>query len=121
MLAAPYSFAAVNAAFVYTYCTCYQRVEVEEYGGTIELLKDGFMTSFALFLVSLDPIYTPLVSCVLTLKCFPVSGELDNNLHRITSRHNSLRLALHASLTSVYIYIAHLYHSLTHTISVYVQ
>ena len=68
MLAAPYSFAAVNAAFVYTYCTCYQKVEVEEYGGTIELLKDGFMTSFALFLVSLDPIHTPLVSCVLTLK-----------------------------------------------------
>lgn len=46
------SFLAVNVCVVYGYCILYQRVEEEEYGGTWELLKEGFMTSFALFLVS---------------------------------------------------------------------
>ena len=48
-----FSFLAVNGAFVYGYCMLYQRVDEEEYGGIWELLKEGFMTSFALFLVSL--------------------------------------------------------------------
>ena len=37
---------------MYGYSTFYQRVEADAYGGTWELLKEGFMTSFALFLVS---------------------------------------------------------------------
>lgn len=38
---------------MYSYFTFYQGVEPDEYGGIWELLKEGFMTSFALFLVSL--------------------------------------------------------------------
>ncbi|CAI8010276.1 Respirasome Complex Assembly Factor 1 [Geodia barretti] len=52
-------FLAVNGGAVYSYCALYQRVEEEEYGGIWELLKEGFMTSFALFLVSsLNFLYT---------------------------------------------------------------
>ena len=43
---------------MYGYCILYQRVEEEEYGGTWELLKEGFMTSFALFLVSQSFVYS---------------------------------------------------------------
>ena len=45
-------FLAVNAGVVYAYFAFYQHVEEEEFGGTWELLKEGFITSFALFLVS---------------------------------------------------------------------
>jgi hypothetical protein len=33
------------------YFSSFQQVDEEEYGGTWELTKEGFMTSFALFLV----------------------------------------------------------------------
>lgn len=42
----------MNAGVVYGYFALYQRVEDEEFGGAWELLKEGFVTSFALFLVS---------------------------------------------------------------------
>ena len=42
----------MNAGVVYGYFAFYQRVEDEEFGGVWELLKEGFVTSFALFLVS---------------------------------------------------------------------
>ena len=42
----------MNAGVVYAYFAFYQHVEEEEFGGTWELLKEGFITSFALFLVS---------------------------------------------------------------------
>lgn len=45
-------FALVNAGIVYMYCTSFQKVDEEEYGGAWELTKEGFMTSFAGFLVS---------------------------------------------------------------------
>ena len=46
-------FLAVSAGAVYSYFALYQGVEEEDYGGAWELLKEGFMTSFAVFLVSL--------------------------------------------------------------------
>ena len=61
-LATPLSFLAVNGGAVYGYSALYQRVEEEEYGGIWELLKEGFMTSFALFLVS--SLCTPLMLTV---------------------------------------------------------
>jgi len=36
---------------VYIYCTSFQSIDEEEYGGVWELTKEGFMTSFAGFLV----------------------------------------------------------------------
>lgn len=44
-------FALVNAGILYIYCTSFQKVDEEEYGGAWELTKEG-MTSFAGFLVS---------------------------------------------------------------------
>ena len=44
-------FFAVNISVVYAYHSFYQRVDAEEYGGTWELIKEGIMGSFALFLV----------------------------------------------------------------------
>ena len=43
----------MNAGVVYVYFALYQHVDEDEYGGTWELLKEGFMTSYALFLVSI--------------------------------------------------------------------
>lgn len=42
----------MNAGILYIYCTSFQKVDEEEYGGAWELTKEGFMTSFAGFLVS---------------------------------------------------------------------
>ena len=36
---------------MYIYFTNFQKIDEEEYGGPWELTKEGFMTSFALFLV----------------------------------------------------------------------
>jgi hypothetical protein len=41
----------LSSGFVYLYCTVYQGVDEEEVGGAWELVKEGFMTSFAMFMV----------------------------------------------------------------------
>lgn len=41
----------MNAGLIYVYFTNFQSVDEEEYGGAWELTKEGFMTSFAGFLV----------------------------------------------------------------------
>lgn len=41
----------MNAGLIYLYFTNFQHVDEEEYGGAWELTKEGFMTSFAGFLV----------------------------------------------------------------------
>lgn len=47
-----YRFVIVNAGSLYLYFSSFQQVDEEEFGGTWELTKEGFMTSFAGFLVS---------------------------------------------------------------------
>lgn len=44
-------FVLVNAGVLYIYFTNFQKIDEEEYGGPWELTKEGFMTSFSLFLV----------------------------------------------------------------------
>ena len=46
-----FRFALINAGVLYIYFTNFQKIDEEEYGGPWELTKEGFMTSFALFLV----------------------------------------------------------------------
>ncbi|PSN47137.1 Uncharacterized protein C0J52_17455 [Blattella germanica] len=53
-------FVLVNAGLIYIYFTNYQSVDEEEYGGAWELTKEGFMTSFAGFLVTWIIIYSGL-------------------------------------------------------------
>lgn len=53
-------FAALNAGTVYAYYSGFQAVDEEEYGGKWELTKEGFMTSFAGFLVTWIIIYSGL-------------------------------------------------------------
>ncbi|XP_025836722.1 uncharacterized protein RAB5IF homolog [Agrilus planipennis] len=53
-------FALVNTGVVYLYCTSIQNIDEEEFGGTWELTKEGFMTSFAGFLVTWIIIYSGL-------------------------------------------------------------
>lgn len=45
-------FAGVNSGLVYVYFSSFQSVEEEEFGGAWELTKEGFLQSFAGFLVS---------------------------------------------------------------------
>ena len=45
------SYFLITCGIVYFYCTLYQEVDEEELGGIWELLKEGFMTSFAIFIV----------------------------------------------------------------------
>ncbi|CAG7823218.1 unnamed protein product [Allacma fusca] len=53
-------FFIVNAGIIYLYFSGFQKVDEEEYGGAWELTKEGFMTSFAGFLVIWIIIYSGL-------------------------------------------------------------
>ncbi|XP_043270110.1 respirasome Complex Assembly Factor 1 [Venturia canescens] len=53
-------FVLVNAGVTYLYLSSYQQVDEEEFGGAWELTKEGFMTSFAGFLVTWIIIYSGL-------------------------------------------------------------
>ena len=44
-------FFLINADVLYLYFSDYLQIDEEEYGGMWELTKEGFMTSFALFVV----------------------------------------------------------------------
>ena len=48
-----FRFCIINAGVLYVYFSSFQQIDEEEYGGTWELTKEGFMTSFALFLVKI--------------------------------------------------------------------
>ncbi|XP_014288258.1 GEL complex subunit OPTI [Halyomorpha halys] len=51
-------FVLVNAGIIYIYFSSFQCIDEEEYGGAWELTKEGFMTSFAGFLVTWIIIYS---------------------------------------------------------------
>ncbi|XP_065082447.1 GEL complex subunit OPTI [Ochlerotatus camptorhynchus] len=51
-------FALINCAIVYLYSTSFQSIDEEAYGGIWEIIKEGFMTSFACFLVTWIIFYT---------------------------------------------------------------
>jgi len=53
-------FVLINAAVIYFYFSSFQNVDEEEYGGPWELTKEGFITSFAGFLVTWIIIYSGL-------------------------------------------------------------
>lgn len=53
-------FVLLNAGIIYFYCSNFQNIDEEEYGGAWELTKEGFMTSFAGFLVTWIIIYSGL-------------------------------------------------------------
>ncbi|KAL4706214.1 hypothetical protein ACJJTC_018398 [Scirpophaga incertulas] len=55
-------FVIVNAAVIYFYVNNFQNIDEEEYGGMWEITKEGFMTSFAGFLVTWIIVYTGLHS-----------------------------------------------------------
>lgn len=44
-------FVLLNAGVIYFYVLNFQSIDEEEYGGMWEITKEGFMTSFAGFLV----------------------------------------------------------------------
>ncbi|KAJ2944133.1 hypothetical protein O0L34_g18102 [Tuta absoluta] len=53
-------FVAINAGIIYLYVNNFQTIDEEEYGGMWEITKEGFMTSFAGFLVTWIIVYTGL-------------------------------------------------------------
>ncbi|XP_068144986.1 GEL complex subunit OPTI [Drosophila tropicalis] len=53
-------FAAISCGVVYLYAINFQNVDEDAYGGAWELIKEGFMTSFAGFLVTWIIFYTGL-------------------------------------------------------------
>ncbi|XP_076030093.1 GEL complex subunit OPTI [Oratosquilla oratoria] len=53
-------FCILNAAIMYFYASSFQSVDEEEYGGMWELTKEGFITSFAGFLVMWIIMYSGL-------------------------------------------------------------
>ncbi|XP_034938927.1 respirasome Complex Assembly Factor 1 [Chelonus insularis] len=53
-------FALVNAGSTYLYMSSFQQIDEDEFGGVWELTKEGFMTSFAGFLVTWIIIYSGL-------------------------------------------------------------
>ncbi|XP_037949960.1 respirasome Complex Assembly Factor 1 [Teleopsis dalmanni] len=53
-------FAGISCGVVYLYAINFQAIDEEAYGGPWELVKEGFMTSFAGFLVTWIIFYTGL-------------------------------------------------------------
>ncbi|KAL7636407.1 UNVERIFIED_CONTAM: hypothetical protein RMT77_013182 [Armadillidium vulgare] len=53
-------FCAINALVIYVYTSSYQGVDEEEFGGLWEITKEGFVTSFAGFLVMWIIVYSGL-------------------------------------------------------------
>ncbi|XP_017061428.1 respirasome Complex Assembly Factor 1 [Drosophila ficusphila] len=53
-------FAGISCGIVYLYAINFQNVDEDAYGGVWELVKEGFMTSFAGFLVTWIIFYTGL-------------------------------------------------------------
>ncbi|KAM7344766.1 GEL complex subunit OPTI isoform 2-T2 [Cochliomyia hominivorax] len=53
-------FAGISCGVVYIYAINFQNIDEEAYGGAWELVKEGFMTSFAGFLVTWIIFYTGL-------------------------------------------------------------
>ncbi|CAD7013129.1 unnamed protein product [Ceratitis capitata] len=53
-------FAGISCGIVYIYAINFQGIDEEAYGGAWELVKEGFMTSFAGFLVTWIIFYTGL-------------------------------------------------------------
>ncbi|KAM4692421.1 GEL complex subunit OPTI [Rhinophrynus dorsalis] len=53
-------FCVINAGVLYLYFSSFQQIDEEEYGGTWELTKEGFVTSFALFMVVWVIFYTAI-------------------------------------------------------------
>ncbi|CAH1119653.1 unnamed protein product [Phaedon cochleariae] len=53
-------FVLINAGLLYIYFTSFQNIDEDEFGGVWELTKEGFMTSFAGFLVTWIIIYSGL-------------------------------------------------------------
>lgn len=58
-----FRFVIVNAGITYLYFSSFQQIDEEEFGGIWELTKEGFMTSFAGFLVSLSLITNSIILC----------------------------------------------------------
>ena len=54
------AFGLINAGLLYVYFAAFQCVDEEEFGGAWELTKEGFMTSFASFLVVWIILYSGL-------------------------------------------------------------
>ncbi|XP_067950181.1 GEL complex subunit OPTI-like [Watersipora subatra] len=52
------TFLLTNCFLVYLYTTTFQNVDEEDYGGMVEILKEGMMSSFATFLVSWIIVYS---------------------------------------------------------------
>jgi hypothetical protein len=83
-----FRFFATNAGLVYLYFSGFQKVDEEEFGGAWELTKEGFMTSFAGFLVSLS--YNQIVKCrnsrrfqgnlQFCIILFNIVGDMDHSL-----------------------------------------
>jgi len=46
-----FRFGIISSLIIFIYATSIQNVDPEEYGGIIEIIKEGFMTAFATFLV----------------------------------------------------------------------
>ncbi|CAK9797043.1 Respirasome Complex Assembly Factor 1 [Anthophora quadrimaculata] len=57
-LVALLSFILVNAGVTYLYFSNFQQIDEEEFGGMWELIKEGFVTSIAGFLVTWIIIYS---------------------------------------------------------------
>lgn len=53
-------FCVINAALIYFYASSFQGIDEEEFGGMWELTKEGFVTSFAGFLVMWIILYSGL-------------------------------------------------------------
>eukprot|EP00794_Sanderia_malayensis_P018771 gene18771-20662_t len=53
-------FFAINCSVVFFYSSKFQNVDDDEYGGILEIIKEGLFTAFSVFLVSWITVYTAI-------------------------------------------------------------
>ena len=71
-------FCLISAGVLYPHFSNYRQTDEEEYGSTLELTKEGFMTSFALFVVVWILFYTNVHDdCWGTVPTCSLSGPKD--------------------------------------------
>ena len=52
----------INTVIIYIYSITYQKIDEDEYGGIMDIIKEGFMTSFSTFLVFWIVVYSAFYS-----------------------------------------------------------
>lgn len=98
-----FRFVVVNAGITYLYFSSFQQIDEEEYGGMWELTKEGFMTSFAGFLVSA----AESIALFAFLSIFCTRSKID--IHTGVGKKRKYKCEVQTTRTNLLFFLMNLY------------